>query len=1059
MTGFLTTRGGAPLTVAAALMALSLGAVRASAQTAGEWDVTVPRGETREIDFVTDEGTWTSVDISPDGEWIVFDLLGHVYRMPARGGDAESLTQSSGIAVNYHPRISPDGSMIAFVSDRAGQENLWVMDADGTNPRPILLDDESRAAEPVWTPDGNHILMTRRQQTSVGFYRTSDELWRLPVDGGQGELLVRLDGEAGSAPARVGFWDGIDRAQWASVSDLGDYVYFNAAKFAGTDRHIRRIQLETGRIETVTEAKGRYAACCGRPAYPSHLGEAAPEISPDGRWLAFVRKLPGGKTSWRGRQYQGRTALWVRDMETGAERILMDPVPNSLLEHHPAWATRAQPGYSWDREGRSIVLSQGGKIRRLWVESGQVETIPFQARVHRVIGEMPRGRFTIRDDTLEPRHVRWPVLSGDGRLVFETAGQLWIQEQAGAGPRPLVRQPGVGLPHTPTWSPDGQWVAYTTWSDTAGGRLWKVRPGGDPVELAGGPDTYLGPRWSADGASVTVGWRPAALDDMRWRTVSVPAAGGDAALAAPDATPLAPRGAERPAVSPDGSRIAFEYQFDLYVAPYSEAATREDVAAAMTRLTRSGGGYPSWRDEETLVYSGPKQVYTWSASSGTVDTVDVQVELPRDIGRGSVRFQGARVLTMGPEGVIGTGDIVVSDGRITCVGDCSGSPTDEEVDASGKTIMPGLFDVHAHYYLFGAGPILPERYATAANFLAYGVTTTHDPSTQIDPSFPLHELIETGRIVGPRAYSTGPALTCRPAGPLRPIETYQDAWDIVDQLADRGALSIKGYKQCTRWQRQMLTQATLERGVTLTSENTDLWNLLGMVMDGRTGWEHPLHYTPLYSDVSRFLGAAGVHYSPQLILSDYPEGNSIEHWFGQSDLWADDKVLDWTPWQAVAARRLWVTKPVEDYRFPLIAEGAADIQRAGGRVAIGAHGEQPGLGTHWEIWALAAAMTPMEVLKAATVNSAHFLGLDSELGTLEVGKVADLVILDSNPLDDIRNTVDIRQVMKAGRLYDGATLDEVWPRVRPYGPRSWTTPEIRRRDVRSDGYWDRRGGN
>ena len=128
-------------------------------------------------------------------------------------------------------------------------------------------------------------------------------------------------------------------------------------------------------------------------------------------------------------------------------------------------------------------------------------------------------------------------------------------------------------------------------------------------------------------------------------------------------------------------------------------------------------------------------------------------------------------------------------------------------------------------------------------------------------------------------------------------------------------------------------------------------------------------------------------------------------------------------------------------------------------MAIGAHGEQPGLGTHWEIWALAAAMTPMEVLKAATVNSAHFLGLDSELGTLEVGKVADLVILDSNPLDDIRNTVDIRQVMKAGRLYDGATLDEVWPRVRPYGPRSWTTREIRRRDVRSDGYWDRRGGN
>ncbi len=146
------------------LAAMILGPAWAGAQEkpAAEWDTTQARGTTRDIDFDTSEGTWMSLDISPDGKWIIFDLLGHVYRMPATGGKAESLTQDSGIALNQTPRYSPDGKTIAFISDRKGQNNLWLMDADGKNPRAVFTDKTQRALSPVWTPDGNYLIVQRQ---------------------------------------------------------------------------------------------------------------------------------------------------------------------------------------------------------------------------------------------------------------------------------------------------------------------------------------------------------------------------------------------------------------------------------------------------------------------------------------------------------------------------------------------------------------------------------------------------------------------------------------------------------------------------------------------------------------------------------------------------------------------------------------------------------------------------------------------------------------------------------------------------------------------------------
>src|SRR5947209_12785114 len=125
------------------------------------WDTTQTRGKTRNVSFTTDEGTWMSVDASPDGKWLLFDLLAHIYRVPAAGGEAECLTQASGAALNFHPRYSPDGKSIAFVSDRSGQNNLWIMNSDGSQPHAVFANKDVRVFEPAWTPDGEFVIVRR----------------------------------------------------------------------------------------------------------------------------------------------------------------------------------------------------------------------------------------------------------------------------------------------------------------------------------------------------------------------------------------------------------------------------------------------------------------------------------------------------------------------------------------------------------------------------------------------------------------------------------------------------------------------------------------------------------------------------------------------------------------------------------------------------------------------------------------------------------------------------------------------------------------------------------
>jgi hypothetical protein len=172
-----------------------------------------------------------------------------------------------------------------------------------------------------------------------------------------------------------------------------------------------------------------------------------------------------------------------------------------------------------------------------------------------------------------------------------------------------------------------------------------------------------------------------------------------------------------------------------------------------------------------------------------------------------------------------------------------------------------------------------------------------------------------------------------------------------------------------------------------------------------------------------------------------------EYWYQDSEVWKDPKTRRFMPWvQYLPQTRRRMLRPATDYSFPWLAQGLADIVAAGGYGAIGAHGQHNGLGSHWEVWMAASAMGPMGALEVASLHGARFIGREQDLGSLEVGKLADFMVLNRDPLLDIKNTTDIQYVVKNGVVYDDETLDEVWPRQRPYGTPYWVVPDALKQD-------------
>jgi hypothetical protein len=1065
---------GVPAIFLVLLLAGAAGVVGATPQP--ELPVTpepgLPLKPARQIAIDTREGTWLSPDISPDGATVVFELLGDLFTVDARsGGAARPLT--TGMAFDSQPVFAPSGREIAFVSDRSGAENIWIIAADGSNPRQLTrLDDNSVFASPTWSADGRTIFASHYRADLNSF-----ELWQVDVASGATSVPIPVKKAADTPPEEyssvLGAFPSMDGKFLYFARHIGETEY---AKFP--EWTIVRRDLGTGHEEVLV-----YAPRSPRPDLV--LGSAfRPAVSHDGKLLVY------------GVRDRGLTGLRLLNLQTLEDRWLRYPVQQDELMAS-GWRDLL-PRYEFTPDDRALIVNLNGHIVQLELSTGKDRDIPFHVKEELPVG--PSTRQSVREDT-GPVHVRiiqTPTSSPDGRWVaFSALGTIYRLRLDGHS-RPLRVTGGF----EPSWSPDGRQLVFVRWTARAGGQVWVSDPdGGHARQVSDVAAYYTFPVFTPDGAEIVALRSSNALRMHSYMEygalrqcdlVRLPVAVRSRASAAagepharivmhglmggtphfgPDPKQVylsfgdgvhavaldgtgdsrvigvtGPNWYFRPGraqaddlrVSPDGQWVLAQIAQQLHLLKISKAGATLDIdepGIVHTKLTSAGADFFGWADHgRTITWALGSHVYRLpraEVSTGKPESFAADVQLPRKVAKGSLLLRGATVITERGDESIPDADLLIHDDHIAAIGprgSVSLPPGTTIRDVSGKWIVPGLIDTHDHIADIRRGILDFETWGPLAN-LAYGVTTAFDPSTLSIDMLAYQDAIDAGLMPGSRIRSTGTAIFS-----FNEFNSYEEVRAALSRYRDDYRLgNIKMYRSGNRRVRQWIAMACRELGLQPTTEGALSMKLdMGDVIDGYAGNEHALTAVPLYADMVSLMSKSGVGWT--LTLQTTNGGPEGQDYFIVRDHPADDPKLNrFAPRFVVDMKtRVRTYRELSEYLFPRVAASAAAVQRSGGLIGIGAHGEMPGLGFHWELEAhTMGGMTPAEALHAGTIGSAAHIGRAAEFGSIEPGKYADLVIIDRDPLKDIANTLAIAAVMEGGVLRDGQTLDELWPEVVP----------------------------
>jgi len=1038
-----------------------------------KWDVSNPHEDWKYTSFnlKTNEGTWMNLDVSPDGKTIVFDLLGDIYKMPISGGKATILR--SGLAYEVQPRFSPNGKYISFTSDAEGGNNIWVMTADGQNAKSITKEKYRLLNNAVWTPDGES-LVARKHYTSTRSVGAG-EMWQYPLSGSAGLQLTKRKNDQ-------------QDVNDPSISSDGKYLYYAEDMYPGGAFNynkdpnkqiyvIKQYNFKTGKIKQVTGGPG---------------GAARPIISKNGKFLAFVKRI------------RTKSVLYIHELETGKEWPVYEDLSKDQQEAwavfgvypHFSWTNNDSEIVFWSggkinkinidtkqltnipfQVNEKIKLAKTHRVKRKVFEesftskmikdaktSPDGKTLVFTSLGHIYKREMPNGtpqRITnLTDFEGEPN------FSPDGTsIVFvtwndENLGAIYSINLNGSGLQKITTKKGIY--RTPSFDNSGSKITYRKESgngdqgfdysiDTG---LYVVDVDGkNPKKIADGGEF---PMFSPNNKRIYFQTGGSFMGGLTKRLKSVDLSGKN------ERSHFVSKLANRLVPSKDFKWVSFIHLHKLYVAPFIHNGSEINLdgntkSFHVESLSDNAGINLHWSSNSDKVHwTLGDEYFTKSIVNNTTDPfaksnltadsasgIKIGLTVKSDVPEGRVAFTNARLITMKGKQVIENGTIVVYKNKIEKIGNSSSVsvPSDAKVyDMKGKTIMPGIVDVHAHVGAFRNGLSTQKHWQFYAN-LAYGVTTSHDPSVNTAAAFTLEELQKSGQTVGPRMFSTGFILYGAEGDFKAVVNNLEDARFAIARTKAFGAKSVKSYNQPRREQRQQIMQAARELGVNVVPEGgSNFFTNMSMIFDGHTGIEHNIPVAPVYKDVLSLWKNSNTGYTPTLIVN-YGGMSGEYQWYQKTNVWENKKLLKYTPRHMIDPRSRHRTMvPDEEYfnGHMLTSRAVTDLSKLGVKVNLGAHGQLQGLGAHWELWMLQqGGMSNHEALIAATINGADYLGMADEIGSLEKGKLADLIVMDHNPLENILHTNSISFTMVNGRLYDTSTMNEIGNYNKKRSPFYW----------------------